>query len=290
MSLGISVSVLAATGDYSDPATASGANWTDPTNVFLDDGNRALYQAATQDDLFVTNFSLGTSGNIDSIIIRINGFGEGAVQAYRNIDVVLTKNGSTKVGDVVTVGLPEDTDGDVIARGTTDDLWGTTWTSAEINATTFGVTVSKTTTDSDPVRIDQVQVQVWWTALSVSLSNSTFTFGTRPLDTWLAPDSCFVKNDGNVSETFKGKISQFLAGANTWAIDGLANGADSIQAQWSATSNTGPWTAITAYDINFTIAAGVAVGDSVLLWFQIETPTSTSSYNEYSCTLTVTAE
>lgn len=126
--------------------------------------------------------------------------------------------------------------------------------------------------------------------ISVAVSNSTFPFGTRLLNSWLSPDSSFITNDGTGAETFKGKISQFTTGSNNWAVSATANGADSVRAQWSTTSNTGPWTDISAYDTDFTIATGVAVNDSVTFWFQIETPTSTSSYNQYSSTLTVTAE
>ena len=290
--LSISAYVLAATGDYNDPATASGTNWTTPTNVFLDDGSRATYAATTQNNLFVTNFTIGAASGttIDSIIIRINGYGTGNGN-NRKIDVALTKNGTSEVGDVVTTGLPKNVEGDVIFRGSTDDLWGTTWTVSEINTTTFGVTINKSSTSSDSIVIDHVQIKVWWTSsLSVSLNNSTFAFGTEPLNTFLAPDSSIITNDGSVTETFKGKISQFTTGGDNWAISATANGADSIRAQWSTTSNTGPWTDISAYDTDFTIATGVSVSSSVTMWFRIETPTSTSSFSQYSSTLTVTAE
>lgn len=291
--LSISAYVLAATGDYNDPATSSGTNWANPTNVFLDDGSRSDYNVATQDNLFVTNFTIGAASGatIDSIIVRINGHATSGPTNNRKIDVTLTKNGTSEVGDVVTVVLNKDTDADVIVRGSTDDLWGTTWTPAEINATTFGVTINKFNTNVNSIRIDHVQIKVWWTtALSVSLNNSTFAFGTEPLNSFLAPDSSIITNDGSVTETFKGKISQFTTGGDNWAISATANGADIIRAQWSTTSNTGPWTDISAYDTDFTIATGVSVSSSVTMWFRIETPTTTTSFSQYSSTLTVTAQ
>jgi hypothetical protein len=126
--------------------------------------------------------------------------------------------------------------------------------------------------------------------LSLSSSNNTFAFGTNPLNTWMTPQTSIITNDGNVPENFIGRISQFTAGSNTWDIDTLSNGADSVRAQWSITSETGPWTDISAYDTDFTIATNVAVNDSVNFWLRIQTPTSTSSYNEHSSTLTVTAQ
>jgi hypothetical protein len=99
-----------------------------------------------------------------------------------------------------------------------------------------------------------------------------------------------MRNDGNVAEDFVGEISQFTEGGYLWDISSTINGADTIRAQWSTTSETGPWTDISAYDAIFNIATNVAVNDSVVFWFRIQTPTTTSSYNEHSSTLTVTAQ
>jgi len=106
----------------------------------------------------------------------------------------------------------------------------------------------------------------------------------------LTPQTTTITNDGTVAENFKGTISQFTAGANVWALAVSSNGADTTRAEWSTTSDTGPWIDISAYDTDFTISTNVAVNDSVSFWFRIQTPTSTLSYTQYSCTLTVTAE
>jgi len=135
--------------------------------------------------------------------------------------------------------------------------------------------------------VDNVQIEY---DLSVSVSNSTFAFGTNSLNNWMTPQTSVITNDGKVVENFVGKISQFTAGANTWAISSTANGNNIIRAQWSTTSGTGPWNNISAYDTDFTIATNVAVNDSVNFWLRIQTPTNTSSYNQYSSTLTVTAQ
>ena len=145
--------------------------------------------------------------------------------------------------------------------------------------------------DSAAQQVELDHVDLGYTSkTSVSVSNSTFTFGTNPLNTWLTPQTSIITNDGTVAEDFVGRISQFTDGSNTWGISSSANGADTVRAQWSTASETGPWTDISAYDTDFTIATNVAVNDSISFWFRIETPTSTSSLNEYSSTLTVTAQ
>jgi hypothetical protein len=140
------------------------------------------------------------------------------------------------------------------------------------------------------VELDQVDLGYTPIVISVWVSDSTFTFGTNPLNSWLTAQTSVITNDGNVAENFVGSISQFTDGANTWGISSSANGDDTTRAQWSTTSESGPWTDISAYDTDFTIATNVAVDDSVLFWFRIQTPISTSSYDEYSSTLTVTAQ
>lgn len=139
------------------------------------------------------------------------------------------------------------------------------------------------------VELDQVDLD-YSSKTSVSVSNSTFAFGTNPLNTWLTPQTSVITNNGTVAENFLGRISQLTDGSNTWEIDVSANGADTIRAQWSTTSGMGPWTDISEYNTDFTIATNVAVNGSVNFWFRIQTPTSTSSFNEHSSTLTVTAQ
>jgi hypothetical protein len=140
------------------------------------------------------------------------------------------------------------------------------------------------------VELDQVDLGYTPIVISVWVSNSTFTFGTNLLNTWMTPQTSVITNDGTIAENFVGGISQFTDGSNTWGISSSANGNDTIRAQWSTTSQTGPWTDISAYDTDFTIATNVAVNGTVNFWFRIQTPTSTLSYNQYSSTLTVTAQ
>jgi parallel beta-helix repeat protein len=125
--------------------------------------------------------------------------------------------------------------------------------------------------------------------VSVSVGDPTFAFGTALLNTWQTAQTSLITNDGTVAETFVGQISQYTDGGNNWTISDAANGVDQIRAQWSITSDTGPWTDITAYDSDFTIATNVATSGNETLWLRIQTPTSTTSYTEYSSTLTVTA-
>jgi putative cofactor-binding repeat protein len=126
--------------------------------------------------------------------------------------------------------------------------------------------------------------------LSVAINNPDFAFGLIPPNQWLTPESSLVINDGTVAQNFVGQVSQFTDGSNTWDIDAFTNGADSVRVQWSTTSDTGPWTDISAYASDFTFATNVAVSDTVVIWFRIQSPVTTSSTAEYSSLFTVTAQ
>jgi hypothetical protein len=145
-------------------------------------------------------------------------------------------------------------------------------------------------TDSGALFVEDTFVVTVSVVLSVAVSDSAFTFGTNPVNTWLAADSSILINDGTGSETFKGNISQFTDGIEVWEITNTTNGIDTVRAQYSTTSNSGPWTDIAVYGSDFTIVTNIPEGDSVTLWFRIETPTATSSYSAYSSDFTVTAE
>lgn len=126
--------------------------------------------------------------------------------------------------------------------------------------------------------------------ISVLVTNGAFAFGTEPANTWLAPESTLVINDGKVTENFLCRVSPFSDGVNIWAVNPATNGANQIQAEWSTSGASGPWTGLTAYNADFSLATAVAVGDSVTFWFRIRTPVSTSSFNTHSAGVTITAE
>lgn len=125
--------------------------------------------------------------------------------------------------------------------------------------------------------------------LSVLVSNASFAFGTRPLNTWLPGQSTQITNDGPAQESVYGSVSQFVSGSFAWGISPASNGPDVCRAQWSTVSAAGPWNDVAAYGTEFLITAGLAPGAGVTFYFRIQTPTSTSSYLQYACSLTVRA-
>ena len=123
--------------------------------------------------------------------------------------------------------------------------------------------------------------------LSVLVSNASFAFDMKPLNTWLPAQSTRITNDGPAQENVYGSVSQFVSGGFAWAISPLSNGADRCRAQWSTAGATGPWNNVAAYSTEFLVTTGLAPGGSIMFYFRIQTPTATSSYLQYTCSLTV---
>ena len=151
--------------DYQDPATSSGTNWTNPDSVFLSDDQKAKYANSGQDNMFATNFSIGapTDATIDSIVVTVEGNGAANAPGGRAIIVGLTKDGSSEAGDEVSTNMDKNTDNTYTIHGSTNDLWNTTWTAAEVNSSNFGVTLNKSSTGTDEIRIDHIRVKICWT-------------------------------------------------------------------------------------------------------------------------------
>jgi hypothetical protein len=128
------------------------------------------------------------------------------------------------------------------------------------------------------------------TSLSVLPSKTSFAFGAQPFNTWVAPDSSTLLNDGTSASTLHGRISTFTSGALSWLLSPVVNGVDQVRAQWSSVSAVGPWNDIPGYNTDFTIATAVATGASVRFYFRILTPTLTAVGVPYASTITVTAQ
>lgn len=96
--------------------------------------------------------------------------------------VYLTKDGSNLVGSNKSTGATwQSSDNNTpVNFGGAADLWGTSWTAAEINASTFGVMISPSLTfdnseNGASVKIDQVTITVDYTETTPSRRRAVFS-------------------------------------------------------------------------------------------------------------------
>ena len=147
------------------PIAAAGTNWTDPTNALLSDDARAVYNNTAQDDLKLTdfNFSFPSGSTIDGIEVLIEGNGTSGTAAQRQFRIGLTKDGTALAGTRNTAVQLNQTTDTTLTEGTSSDLWGTTWTEAEVEASTFGVLIGDNDATGAALNIDHVQVRITFT-------------------------------------------------------------------------------------------------------------------------------
>jgi len=165
------------------PGTAGSGNivssifgtWSNENNIKADDGLEAqvsfIIIPAESESLEATNFSFNipSGATITGIVLKVNrNDGSPFGDSFINDNTVkLTKNGTVGVGDNKAgspiqfwLGFIQD---EVITYGGTTDLWGTTWTPAEINANTFGAYITaNTNTFSNNGFVDYMSIQVYY--------------------------------------------------------------------------------------------------------------------------------
>jgi hypothetical protein len=150
-------------------------DWTSPGNVKADDTAYATIPFFDNGNSYVmraTNFgfSVPIGSTINGIKVEIER--KNVLRDLTAVDalVQLTKDGTTRVGnnyaDTLTNWPPLDT---IKTYGGANDLWGTTWTFADINASTFGIHFAATAHD-DPndISVDFIRITVYYTYQGVS--------------------------------------------------------------------------------------------------------------------------
>jgi hypothetical protein len=78
--------------------------------------------------------------------------------------------GGSAVGDAITITMNQGVGSEAFieARGTTDAVWGTGMTIAQLNDAGTGLRVQKTSNNAAEIWCDAVRVQAWWTEAGVS--------------------------------------------------------------------------------------------------------------------------
>ena len=143
-------------------------NWTNPTLAVASDNAyaQAIVDGNTSRYLYCTGygFAIPAGAVIQGIVVNVERKSDrtsngGSVDAA----VRLIKAGTIGTSDRSAATIY--TTADVIAaHGSISDLWGTTWTAADINAATFGVVFAATKPDSNGqahvVDVDHIQVVI----------------------------------------------------------------------------------------------------------------------------------
>ena len=160
----------ASSAQESSPTTA----WTNIGNVFASDDQRASYVGTTADTLYITNLNMGLpDATLDSIFVTTEAQGSASQAGRRKINLFLTKDGTTVVGESDAHTHARNTDDTKRSTGGTTPLWNTTWTAAEVNASTFGIVIWKSATQAGTILLDHVTIYVAYTEANGNGETST---------------------------------------------------------------------------------------------------------------------
>lgn len=142
---------------------------------------------ATVNYLVITGLSstVPSGATINGITVKFERFADQGINEFLTIAdsaIYLTKDGTNTVGNNKSTGASWATSDNNTTTdfGGASDLWGTTLTPAEVNASTFGVMISPSLTSSfteggTNVKIDQVTVTVDYTETVASRRRAVFS-------------------------------------------------------------------------------------------------------------------
>lgn len=185
---------LAATAGPNATLTGATSGWTSATSIYAQDATYATYAGSSGTAyLLGTNFgfSIPAGSTINGITVDIWGFNNNATVTNRQIKVSLTKTGNSTVAGTTKTAVTLPTANGQVTQGTASDLWGTTWTVADLNSTSFGVKIADNdTTIGGTLSIDYVRVTVSYTPTTTLAEGATGTTATA------CPGNALQKIDG----------------------------------------------------------------------------------------------
>lgn len=148
--------------------------WSNPGNITLDDGSRATYSNSGGSPV-TTNYLKGTNYGfsipVNATILGIEVGIDRASNQYEG-DVVDSRvsivkaNGSIGTTNKASASVWPKTADEYASYGGAADLWGETWTPADINDADFGAVLSATVGPASSIltlaRVDTIRITVFY--------------------------------------------------------------------------------------------------------------------------------
>lgn len=166
-----------------DVDTAFGAsNWSNSDRIVT--SNDSYASIFLNDTLSVYlkgsnfGFAIPDGATINGIELGIEGYSN-SPNAYKDARVRIVKGGAIGSTDKANSAFYPTSEA-TVTYGSSSDLWGETWTSTNINASSFGAVLSVQCPDLDCldlsklVLIDSFQITVYYTEASASTETTTF--------------------------------------------------------------------------------------------------------------------
>ena len=194
-----------------------GTNWTNPGNGGFSDN---LYAQATVDGTITDplacddyGFAIPPSAVILGIVVNVERKSNSVANGgSRDQSLRLLKAGVAVGADQATATTYTTTD-TVEAHGGSTDLWGTTWTPAEVNAAAFGAvfTATKPNGAGGPhtLTIDQIEIIVYYTDSSQTRAGACTSLGGGGTN-WTNPANATASDNAYAQATVDGSTTDPL--------------------------------------------------------------------------------
>ena len=214
-------------------------DWSNPSHITGDDNNYAKANNINKNKSTEYlqgknyNFHIPTSARISGIKVSINRMGDYdrcSEQGYLVDETVrLIKNGNLVGNNKAVTSTNWPTSFSVATYGGDSDLWGTSWTPAEINSMNFGVSLSAKNTSNHfnkDAYVDYMQITVYYIADTISPVIAEVTPVPNPTND-NTPDYTFSSTEaGTISYggSCSSIITMAVVGSNTVTFNQLADG------------------------------------------------------------------
>jgi len=218
---------LANTAGPNSPGTAANNNtfgtqaWSNPARVKLSDDSRAT---ATLNSLGITNyvkatnfsFAIPLNATINGIVVAIersvNSVAGGSI--VRDAAARLVRNGTVLATDRAT-STPWNTTDVIESHGNATDLWGASWTPANVNNIGFGAAVAATKANNlsgnRQARIDHISITVYYSLPDAIPPNITL-IGSNA---WLEVGTAYTDAGATASDNLQGNITGAVSALST---------------------------------------------------------------------------
>jgi hypothetical protein len=160
-------SAAAIAGTGADDASTGSQAWSNPGNITADDGSVASVTLPGPHDLShylkATNFGFAIPAGaiITGIVASVERSSDGVVQIDSEVRIVkggVIGSTNKAIGTLIPGSLTLQDFGGVT------DLWGETWTPADINASNFGFVYAGAEGTFKTISVDQMKITVYYTA------------------------------------------------------------------------------------------------------------------------------
>jgi hypothetical protein len=161
-----------------------GNAWANPNNITASDNSRstiAVAGSAGSDELWADSFNFALNNVVAVCGIRVDMEGNNTFGSTTTFGFRLIKGG-VEVGNATAKSLASSSDV-ILSAGASGDLWGTTFTEAEIEASAFGVSFNVASSIGG-ANVDHVQITVHYvTELTIAVNRFDSVWEAMSVDT-----------------------------------------------------------------------------------------------------------